>query len=78
MARFCDEKAAVCGEIVGVQKEGERESGKESKEGAGDWKGEGGGGKDGKGRELMDMVVIEGGNCCVPKKKGVVSEGNGL
>ena len=46
MARFCDEKAGECGEVV-VEDEG----------------------KGSVGRELVDRVAIEGGDCCVPKKK---------
>ncbi|KAH7386220.1 pterin 4 alpha carbinolamine dehydratase [Cadophora sp. MPI-SDFR-AT-0126] len=46
MARFCDEKAGECGEIV-VEDDG----------------------KGGVGKELVDRVVSEGGDCCVPKKK---------
>ncbi|KAG4431920.1 hypothetical protein IFR05_012590 [Cadophora sp. M221] len=47
MARFCDEKAAECGEVVteGVEEKGV-------------------------GRELVDRVAVEGGDCCVPKGKG--------
>ncbi|PVH73329.1 transcriptional coactivator/pterin dehydratase [Cadophora sp. DSE1049] len=47
MARFCDEKAGECGEVV-VEDDS----------------------KGGVGRELVDRVAVEGGDCCVPKGKG--------
>jgi len=47
MARFCDEIAGKCGEVV--------EEGKEV--------------EGGKGKELVDRVAEEAGDCCVPKKK---------
>jgi 4a-hydroxytetrahydrobiopterin dehydratase len=49
MARFCDEKALECGEVVQEEK---REDGGNSV-----------------GEELVGRVVVEGGDCCVPKKK---------
>ncbi|KAL2065697.1 hypothetical protein VTL71DRAFT_3367 [Oculimacula yallundae] len=49
MARFCDEKAGECGELVVEE-------------------GEGGGGV---GKDLVDRVAVEGGDCCVPKNKGM-------
>jgi len=51
MARFCDEKASECGEVV---VEGEKGDG-------------------GDGRGLVERVVEEGGDCCVPK--GVRKDG---
>ncbi|KAI6716704.1 hypothetical protein JHW43_000816 [Diplocarpon mali] len=51
MARFCDEKAAECGEL-------EAEAGGEGEEG-------------GREEELVERVVAEGGDCCMPKNRVV-------
>ncbi|KAK6580658.1 hypothetical protein PZA11_006894 [Diplocarpon coronariae] len=51
MARFCDEKAAECGEL-------EAEAGGEGEE-------------RGREEELVERVVAEGGDCCMPKNRVV-------
>ncbi|RDL31440.1 uncharacterized protein BP5553_09649 [Venustampulla echinocandica] len=57
MARFCDEQAEKCGEVVQEEGEGEKEGVK--------------GGEDGDvGKGLVDRVASEAGDCCVPKGKG--------
>jgi 4a-hydroxytetrahydrobiopterin dehydratase len=58
MAQFCDQQAAVHGEVIP-----EAPSSSASVEGEGE-----GDGRD-VGRELADRVAVEGGDCCVPKSK---------
>lgn len=67
MARFCDEQAAVFGEVApSPQEKAQAEEGKGSVK-AQDV-------RDGEGqtcsveKELADRVALEGGDCCMPKK----------
>jgi 4a-hydroxytetrahydrobiopterin dehydratase len=68
MARFCDEQAALFGEVVPSP-----QNAAQAEEGKGVVKEQGV--RDGKGqacsveKELADRVAIEGGDCCVPKKR---------
>lgn len=59
MARFCDEKAAECGELAPLLPQQQQQGGAEKD------------GKDGSEtvRGLVSKVVTEGGDCCMPKKK---------
>jgi hypothetical protein len=73
MARFCDLKAAECGEVAvtstPLPPTSTPNSVSESAESAGAEKkrAEEGDAKKDVGRELADRVASEGGDCCVPK-----------
>ena len=66
MARFCDEQAAVFGEVAPSPQDAAKaeKSNEATKE-----QGVGEGEAYSVEKELADRVAIEGGDCCVPKKR---------
>jgi 4a-hydroxytetrahydrobiopterin dehydratase len=67
MARFCDEQAAVFGEVAPAPPptaQAEEGKGVVEEQGVRDGEGQ----TCSVGKELADRVALEGGDCCVPKR----------